>query len=75
MTHSEINNSDSVDELRQECLRLRQGLWDCGAIAGMDTDGDSTPDALVSDIVPVIKEAVRDLRECYDESLQEQKLA
>jgi len=71
MTHSEITTSNDLDRLRRECLRLRQGLWDCGIIAGMDTDGDDTPAALVSDIVPLIKGVVKDLRECYNEALKE----
>lgn len=65
MTHQQILNSKSVEQLAAECLRLRQALWDIAGIAGADLDGDKTPDALVNDIVEFATDAVRDLRECY----------
>jgi hypothetical protein len=55
-----------VLSLVAEVRRLRQGLWDIYAICGGDTDGDPTPAALVSDILPLVTECARDLRACYD---------
>ena len=53
-----------IDEIK----RLRQGLWDCAVIAGVDTDGDSTPQSLAfPDIVEFAQGAVRRLREDCDE--------
>lgn len=50
----------SVDELRAEIARLRQGLWDVYAILGFDTDGDKTPESLASDIVKLVVDAARE---------------
>ncbi len=58
-----------VEAAEAEVQRLRQGLWDCFREAGGDTDGNDTPDALVSDIVPLAVDCVRDLREGYDEAI------
>lgn len=63
MTYMEILNSESVYELRAECLRLRQGLWDCFSAAGGDTDGDATPKHLTSDIVTLTLNTIEELRE------------
>lgn len=47
-----------------EVKRLRQGLWDAAALAGVDTDGDKTPEHLAyPDIVKWALEAVRELRD------------
>lgn len=61
------------DEARAEVARLRQGLWDCFKAAGGDTDGDETPRALVSDIVPLVLECVQDLRNCYRDEQAKQR--
>ena len=60
------------DELRgnlAEVVRLRQALWDAFAAAGGDTDGQPTPEALATDIVPLMLDCVRELRAAEDESL------
>lgn len=50
-----------------EVKRLRQGLWNCAVAAGIDPDGDTTPDHLAfPDIVDFALEAVRELREDYN---------
>lgn len=59
---------EHVDALRAEVERLRQGLWDCFAAAGGDTDGDATPAAQRSDLVALALGCVRDLRGCYDDA-------
>lgn len=61
---------DEIGGLKAEIARLRQGLWDCARIAGADLDGDRTPDVLTyPDIVDFALEAVRELREDYQEAL------
>ena len=61
-----------IFRLLEEVERLRQGLWDCVAISGSDTDGQRTPDALVyPDIVDYAKREVQQLRDDYDEALAE----
>ena len=62
----ESDNFLTNTELLNEIARLRQGLWDCATIAGMDTDGDKTPKALVSDIVKLAIDEVTNLRKEYD---------
>lgn len=57
-----------LEEASAEITRLRQGLWDCFAAAGGDTDGDRTPVALVSDIVPLALECVKELRAELEEA-------
>jgi hypothetical protein len=69
MTNKQIVTSSDIEALRAECLRLRQGLWDCALISGADGDGCKTPEPLVSDIVKFATEAVSDLRGCYDTAL------
>jgi hypothetical protein len=68
MTQTEIEDTENPNELRHECLRLRQGLWDCFAASGGDTDGDKTPAALASDIVQLALSSIQDLRDSYDEA-------
>jgi len=65
MTHTDILNSESAHELRVECLRLRQGLWDCFAASGGDTDGDKDPKALMTDIVELAVGSVEELSSDY----------
>lgn len=61
-----------VDRLEAEVKRLRQGLWDAAALAGVDTDGDETPNHLAyPDIVKWALDAVRELREDYDDALKD----
>lgn len=65
---------DRVDVvvLLAEVRRLRKGLWDCAGISGADLDGDETPDALFyPDIVEYAKREVQQLRNDYDDSLEE----
>ena len=52
--------------LRAEVERLRQGLWDCFAAVGGDTDGDATPAAIASDLVALVWETVRATRAYHD---------
>lgn len=61
---SEITAKDA------EIARLRQGLWDAFRLAGGDTDGDKTPEVLVSDIVPLVLDCIKELREDEDASLR-----
>lgn len=59
-------------ELEAEVKRLRQGLWDCAKVAGVDTDGDETPDHLAyPDIVKWALNAVSELRDDYNAALDE----
>jgi hypothetical protein len=62
-------HSTAITEAANEIERLRQGLWDCFKEAGGDTDGDATPRSLISDLVPLALDCVRDLRQCYDDVL------
>ena len=58
---------DIVTQLREENERLRQALWDCAIIAGEDSDGSTTPEALTHPDIDVFAyRAVRQLREDYD---------
>jgi len=57
-----------LNPLEEEILRLRQGLWDCFAAAGGDTDGDKTPVALTPDIVSLALDCVKDLAQSYEET-------
>lgn len=59
----------ALSQSQAEIKRLRQGLWYCYKAAGGDTDGDDTPDAVVTDIVPQVLDCVADLRECYNDAL------
>lgn len=59
-----------VEDLMNECLRLRQGLWDVAQVCGADTDGNATPAPLTSDIVEFALGAAKDLRGSYDEVLK-----
>lgn len=70
MTEWEIETCDDVEKLQQECLRLRQGLWDCMTITGHDTDGNKTPAPLASDIVKLAKAVITEERKDYDELLE-----
>ncbi len=68
---AEIVRLRQVNEaLRGETARLRQGLWDVFRELGGDTDGDPTPDALVSDIVPLVLELAKDVRKELDEDAE-----
>lgn len=62
----QTSRAEYVEELMNECLRLRQGLWDVAKICGADTDGNDTPAPLISDIVEFTKEAATELRESCD---------
>ena len=50
----------------EEIARLRQALWDIYGILGFDTDGDPTPAALVTDIVPLVVNAAKEFRQDHD---------
>jgi hypothetical protein len=67
----ELDNRDKIIRNQEiEIERLRQGLWDCCIITGMDNDGDLTPKALTyPDIVLLAKREVQQLRNDYDEAL------
>ena len=59
-----------LTQLAAEIERLRQGLWDVCIEAGMDSDGDKTPEHLVyPDLVDLAIEQVRELRSTYEEEL------
>lgn len=60
------SRADFVAQLTEECLRLRQGLWDVAKLCGADTDGNDTPAPLVSDIVAFALDAAQSLREGRD---------
>jgi hypothetical protein len=68
----QTSRADYVEELMNECLRLRQGLWDVAGICGADRDGNDTPAPLISDIVSFATDAARDLRASYDEAIAEE---
>lgn len=73
--YPEVANQAVYDALlasQAEVKRLRQGLWDCATAAGIDTDGDTTPDHLAyPDIVDYALEAVSELRKDYLAALDE----
>lgn len=58
-----------IQELEVERKSLRQTLWDCYGACGADTDGDTTPDALVGDLGALVLNAVREARKDYDDAL------
>lgn len=61
--------TQDVSRLQAEVARLRQGLWDCAIAAGMDHDGDLTPEHCATDVVEVALREVRQLAKDYDEAL------
>lgn len=61
---------DAAEIAEEEVKRLRQGIWEAYAALGFDTDGQATPEALVSDIVALIVNAAMEFRKDYDEALQ-----
>lgn len=70
MNRFQIDRCQDIDALRAECIKLRQALWDCYALAGADTDGDETPDSLVSPSVPKLaKDAVQALHADYIDAI------
>lgn len=72
MLYREILKETSIEALRAECLRLQQGLWDCAAAAGADTDGDTNAHGLIKpDIVQYALEEVERLSGDYDEAVKE----
>lgn len=58
-----------MNEDKMEAKRLRQALWGVYAILGFDTNGDATPDALVSDIAKLVTDAAKSFRAEYDEAI------
>jgi hypothetical protein len=70
-----INEEEiAIVVLQKEVRRLRQGLWDCALIAGVDGDGDKTPDHMTyPDIVKFAKDAVQELRNDHERLLDEMK--
>jgi hypothetical protein len=66
----QTSRADYVEDLMDECLKLRQALWDVAKICGADTDGNDTPERLISSIVSFATDAARHLRDSYDEALQ-----
>ena len=63
---------ERFERAEAEVKRLRQGLWDCAVAAGIDTDGNATPDHLAyPDIVKFALDAVCELRQDYDDALDE----
>lgn len=58
----------NIDEIE----RLRAALWQCFADAGGDTDGDANADAISTEyLIRMATGCVKDIRECYDELLDE----
>lgn len=71
----ELGRGDERTETAHEIARLRQGLWDCALAAGIDGDGNKTPDALAHpDIVEFALRSVGELRADYGESLTSSSL-
>ena len=59
-----------VEALLRENEALKQGLWDCGIAAGMDTDGQKTPDAVIAGMglegfIRLMVNEVEELRQDY----------
>ena len=54
---------EDIPNLLAEVRRLRQGLWDVYGVLGGDTDGDPTPEALMSDIVPLVLDIATETRD------------
>ena len=75
--HSDLENEiislvKENEELRDEIHSLKQGLYDCAIIAGVDTDGDYSYTALKQpDIVVFAHRAVYELNKDYDEACKE----
>lgn len=56
-----------TNDLLDEIIRLKIGLWDCATISGVDTDGNEHPFHMTySDIVEYATRAVTDLRNDYN---------
>jgi hypothetical protein len=63
------------EELEVEISRLKQGLWDCAVISGIDTDGDTSYRHLsYPDIVIFAKKAVQDLANDYNYALDQMEI-
>lgn len=63
---------EDVAALLAEVRRLRQGLYECAIISGVDTDGNTNPDSLTHpDIVEYATRSVQELRDDYNEELAE----
>lgn len=71
LVHSEQAMARMLTRSADEVARLRQGIWDACTILGMDTDGDTTPAALTSDIVALLIDQATETRAAYDEALGE----
>jgi hypothetical protein len=62
----------SLAEKDETIVALRQAIWDTFAILGGDTDGDKTPDAMVSPPLPdFIRTFARETRKDYDDACAE----
>jgi len=66
---SKLLTADAAEiaaDLRREIELLRQGLWDCYALAGGDPDNYTTDEVSSEDLVPLVLDCVRDLRGLFD---------
>jgi hypothetical protein len=62
----------SLAEKDETIVALRQAIWDTFAILGGDTDGDKTPNAMVSPPLPdFIRTFARETRKDYDDACAE----
>jgi hypothetical protein len=64
-------NAATITALRAEVERLRRGIWSMCIALGFDYDGDPILRTLVSDIVALGLRVAKDMRESYDEALDE----
>ena len=65
-------SDERTERLSAELDRARQALWECARFAGADLDGDETWHAMVGGPEAFALDAVKSLREDYDESIQEE---
>jgi hypothetical protein len=65
----EVPLADQLRDMTADRDSLRQALWDVHAALGFDTDGDKTPDALVTPIGPMVVAAAEEFRRDYEEAI------
>jgi hypothetical protein len=71
-----IGDTDCYSEAQMRAITadrdsMSQALWDVHAALGFDTDGDKTPDALVTPIGPMVVAAAEEFRRDYEETIAE----
>lgn len=60
------SSAASADPREREILLLRQGLWDCYALAGGDPDQYVTDAVSNEDLIALVLDCVHDLRGLFD---------